>query len=157
MRKSVFKISLLLLLSLAICWPAFAAVGIWNNGKLIGAATDLDFSGGDVQTDNGSLYHVGNSVATEIATSVTAIPVNYAVVPVTITSRTCYIPAGYPGQVITIMGIHRTSGTLTIRASCNTVGWTYATMATNGYTLTLMYLDDPHGWLVVHYYGTTVA
>ncbi len=149
---------LLTLLIVFVCSLSYAAVGIKVNAIGVGAAADLDFAQGAAQTTDGSTYPVGNSISAELPTDKTAIPLTYAVVPITITSRSVTLGMGQPGQLINLVGVHNsTSATLTITNTGPHSGWTSATMNTNGYTLTLLYVNDDFGWVVVRYYGTSVS
>ena len=154
-----FRVVLLTLLLVFVCALSYASVGVRVNNVLVGTATDLDF--GQAQTSDGSVYHIGNSTAAEVTTAVTVIPLTYSNVPVLISGRTVTLAAGTQGQVIRIIGVDRVSGTLTISPNAG-IGWSSATMATTGYTITLMYLTSTYtgagdGWVVVDYYGTTVS
>ena len=155
MRKyCIVLLSLLLVVGLYSL--SYAAVGIQKDGVGEGTATDLNFPQGAASND-GSAWSIGSSVSTEIATTVTVIPLTYTTVPVTISTRTVTVAAGKQGQVLRIVGVHRPgSGTLTITAAANT-GITSITMDADGEEVTLQYVDDTFGWIVIGYKGATIT
>ena len=96
-----------------------------------------------------------DGAATTMVTSDTVIPVTYNTVRITISSRTCTLANGVKGQVLTLIGIDAVSGTLTI-VPAKATGWSSATIATDGYSLILLYIDDTTGWVINGYAGTTI-
>jgi len=156
MNRRVF--TLLLVALFLFCSSAFAAVGIRNNGGILGAATDININGatldGSVAIANNLC--TSNSGVVVIPTSTTELNVSYKTNKVVVTTRTVTLGSGTPNQVLHIVAIDRVSGTLTIAPSLAT-GWSKATMDSDGEALTLLYVDSTTGWVILGYSGTTIT
>jgi hypothetical protein len=74
-----------------------------------------------------------------------------------ICTQTITLANGYAGQIFTIVAVPLSdTGTLTITASTKT-SWATVSMDTVGDMVTLLYVNDTYGWIVIGYVGVTVA
>jgi hypothetical protein len=73
-----------------------------------------------------------------------------------ISGRTNTLSDGLPGQVIHLIGYNRIAGTLTITPATS-YGWFNATMDADGESLSLLYLNNTQGWIVIGAVGTTIT
>lgn len=149
MRKFCL-ISLILLVSLCLASTGYCAANNWGNTDTMRL---LKLT---VPTYIASIGTGLTGAATTMVTTDTVIPVTYATVRITISSRTCTLANGVKGQVLTLVGIDAISGTVTISPATST-GWASVAMATNGHSLTLLYVDDTTGWIIIGYSGVTIT
>ena len=91
-----------------------------------------------------------------LTTSDVTIDPSYDVVEIVATTRNVTLSDGVPGQVLQIVSVLYSSGTMTIAPTTST-GWYKATMDANGETLSLQYVNDTYGWVIQGYYGTTIS
>lgn len=94
-----------------------------------------------------------------VTSGITAIPLSYSVVRIANTgSRSMTLANSIPGKVLQIQCYSGgpTGNVITITPATST-GWSSATMNTLGHSLTLRYIDDTIGWIVVGYYGATIT
>ncbi len=172
MKKLLVLIALLALMVYSV--PAFAAVALEFNGVYKGEATTINVTNeNDGSDETGISGNYGEKtlnipigddlIATGVAdggvsdmvTEITAIPLGYSLVNITITGRTCTLADGEAGQMITLRGHNRLSGTLTINPATET-GFTTITMDAEGEIVTLLFVDTTYGWVVVGANGATV-
>lgn len=100
---------------------------------------------------------VANGGATTVVTGTTALPATYSVASVYVTSRTLTVGNGTEGQILVLYATPLTdTGTLTITATTKT-GWSSIAMDTVADSVTLLYVDDTVGWIVVGMAGVTVS
>lgn len=150
MNKRMIVVVLLLCLLLSI--PGYCAN--YNNW---GQTDTMALLGRQLPYD---LVHLGQSRdGTSVGTSTmvtgpTAIPLGYGLVRMVCSTKTNTLANGIPGQIITLVAIDKT-GTLTIQPTKST-GWESATMSSHGHSLTLLYIGDVRGWIVLGYAGTTI-
>ena len=164
MHKRLF---LLLLAVLLICPPVFASVGIQKDGEMEGAATNINFSS-DEYSNDGSTFNVPVNLdlivaginkgdVTVVVTGPTALPSSYKLAIVYITTKTLTLADGLPGQVMTIIGMPLTDkGTVTLTATTK-YGWTSAAIADVKDSITLHYIDDTYGWVIVGNNNLTIT
>ena len=92
-----------------------------------------------------------------------AIPVTASLVLKTVGSdaEALTIVDGTPGQILTIQmaatGGGGGVGTLTVGTNSTGTGWVTAVFTVAGDSLTLMYVDDTAGWIVLSSFGTTTS
>ena len=90
-----------------------------------------------------------------VVTGTPEIPVGYSVVKIIAATSSKTLPNAEAGKILTLVAVERT-GTVTITPDTST-GWACATMDANGETLTIQYIDDTVGWVIVGISGTTVT
>jgi hypothetical protein len=184
MKKIPFLIMVLALLSFSLAYADMndtATLGgqdssgqyYWrvNGGNLIPGTTNQNSIGDSSHaitslTATGNLTFksslqttgIGTSGATVCTTVSTALsPKTYSIVYATISTRTLTIADGYAGQILTIVAQNWSdTGTLTVTATTKT-SWTTAAMDTHGDTLTLLYVDDTYGWIVLGASSVTIT
>ena len=181
-RSDVFKLVLFLLVALLICQPALASVGVFDDGVKVGTATDINFTGDSVATLNGRTVNVDTDMSTTLelsgsitfqsnllaigmanggvstmATGITDIPVTFALVKMVIETKTATLGDGTQSQIITLLGIDdAAAGTLTITASTRS-GWTSIAMDDEGDIVTLLWIGDTRGWIIVGQVGCAIV
>lgn len=170
---------LLFLGAMFLAVPAFAEVGISVGGNQVGTAIRLNLgcdTGSSITTD-GSTYNancnanfidvgISNSGTTSMATTGLAVPLSYALVRKAIaTSASGSFTAGTlangePGQVLTIQITAVGSGGTFVVTPTLSTGWTSVTFNTyvpaNPQYVTLMYVNDTYGWIILGIGGSTV-
>lgn len=149
MRKYLIGV-LVLLVILCLVSPCFAAANNWGN-------TDTNMLLKKVVPSYLASLGTGlDGSSTSITTSTTVIPLTYNIVKITGSStKTCTLANGTPGQVLTIVLVDYITGTITIAPATST-GWATATMAANGYSIIVRYVDSTYGWVIEGYSGTTI-
>jgi hypothetical protein len=160
---SLFVVTFLLCFSVA-----FAAVGIQNDGEPVGSATNLNFSSDEYSTD-GSTFNIPisldfiatgfhNGDVTTVVTGVTALPSSHRVAIVLIANgETLTLANGTPGQLMTIIGAPQSdTGSKTVTATTK-YGWTSVALADVLDSITLLYLDDTYGWIIVGNNNLTIT
>lgn len=174
MMHKRFKI-FIAILCLIILTPglALSSVGVKDDGVTKGIATDINFTGDSVVTMDGSVANVDTDMSTtqtlsgsltfrtnllaigyanggvsEVVTGTTTLPVSYGMLKCVISTATKTLPDGTEGQLLHIYGYDRISGTLTIIATTSS-GWESIAFDANGDSVTLLYLDDTYGWIIV--------
>ncbi len=95
--------------------------------------------------------------ATTIPTGTTALTPVYSIARVFVTTRTLTIADGVQGQVLCLIGEDNTdTGTLTITATTKT-GWTSIALDAVRDTVTLLFVDNTIGWIVIGNNSVTVS
>uniref|UniRef100_A0A6M3IJE9 Uncharacterized protein n=1 Tax=viral metagenome TaxID=1070528 RepID=A0A6M3IJE9_9ZZZZ len=121
----------------------------------------------DTITSTGNLTFKSTLQATGIGTSgVTTLPTTsastidpktFSLMYVTVCDRTITISNGYAGQILTLVAEELSdTGTTTITATTKT-SWVSAAMDSIGDTLTLLYINDTYGWIVIGANSVTVT
>jgi|GEM_PF-5341244 len=169
------KLLLLLVFSAFLATSAFAAVGITEGGAAVGQASQLSLPCDPtaVITLDGFTYNVGcnpnfvmigiaNGGYTSMTTSSLTVPVSYSFVKKAIAASantgfsTGTLPAGVPGQTLTILiTTVGSSGSWTLTPSSST-GWTSIVFNTAGQLVTFLYVNSTVGWIIVEYSGSTL-
>ncbi len=158
---------LALLFVLLIPVYLFASVGVQNStGKVVGQATDIKV---DNVSSNGStmtLYSLGwkggQTKYTTIATGVTPITAShlaYSILKKEVSSEqeVGTLANGTPGQyLVVICTALESSGTYTCTPTTKT-GFTSFQLNTALDSVTLIYVDDVTGWVIIANNGATVA
>lgn len=90
-----------------------------------------------------------------VVTGTIAIPLGYSVVKIVCATSSKTLANGFSGQILTMVAIDQT-GTVTITPATAT-GWASASMDAVGEVLTVQYVDDTLGWIIVGISGTTIT
>ena len=168
--KKLIVIALVLLLAA----PCFGAVGIQKDGVHAGTATDINISRGSSSFDGstvtifGSGMRGGVTANTSNASNLTSAALDYGVITKTGLAYTndykVNLAAGVPGQVITIILTAVASGSYVITddgvaasLSATKTGWDDITMNAALDSVTLLYVDDVTGWIVIGTNSVTVT
>ena len=170
MRKYNLVVLIMLCLLLLSCGSSFATVGVYKEGTYQGEASDLEVAAGQgvaafTEGDKANIpigtdiFAVGvyNGSATSVVTDITALSSAYKTYEVYVATRTLTLANGEPGQIVTFYTKTTSdTGTTTITATTKTC-WTSAAMDTVGDLITLMYVDDTIGWIVIGTNSITVT
>ncbi len=153
--KKIFLLLLLLMIAFA---PAYANVGVKRNGFNIGTATDIDI--GNAGFLDGSTLTLGftsiQGTSTMVSGSVT-VPTTYRIIHKAIGSAIGGTLAnGTAGQVITIDVLSNSGGFNYTVTPATCTGFTTFTLSAVGSSITLAYLDDTYGWVLVYRSGATI-
>ena len=140
---------LVVLVILCLASPGFCAANSWGN------------------TDTNALLRVTvPSYLASLGVGVTAssttlisptiiIPLGYDIVKITAYTQTLTLPAGTRGQVLTLVNVGLGTAVTTILSPVQT-GWSTITMDASGEQVTLRYVGDTLGWIIVGSVGATV-
>jgi hypothetical protein len=156
--KKAFLIAVFFLLLAFVFSPAYAAVGARISGTIVGAATDIDF--GPTATFDGSLlkyYSMGPAniagASTTVASGTAVIPITgYSVVVKNISEKVgsvATVANGVSGQVLQIVALTLTGSDTLIITPATTSGFTTVTLSAAKQSVTLLYLNDTLGWVVI--------
>lgn len=178
MKKLIIAVALVLLLAA----PCFGAVGVNNNPDdtetYVGEATNICFEGQEVTFDgskvtvlaNGHKAGVTANVSTE--SHLTSAALAYGTVAVTFSkNKKVTIANGTPGQMITIFIATNTGYTSGVdyytitddgvdgvtAAALLATGWDDIALDAQYDSVTLLYVDDTYGWIIVGQYGATIT
>lgn len=162
MRRILFAVLALLLTASSV----FAAVAIEKDGLSQGVATTLNFAHDSAYSTDGSTFNLpmnldlissglGSGGVTTVPTGTTDLPSSYSLVKAIASTKTLTLANGVEGQIITVLAVSRT-GNLTLTASTKS-GWSSILLDADGEVVTLLYIDDTYGWVVVGYTGATVT
>lgn len=159
--KKIFALILAGIFALAV--PAHATVKVNVDGVNKGHVNTVNYTGGTVTKVgdkitvpivDSTMIAAGatNGGATSMASTTTAVPVGYAYVNMAITTADPLYSAktlanGKKGQIQTIHA-YTGSSTTTITPATS-YGWSVATFNAVDDQLTLMYLNDTDGWIVL--------
>ncbi len=156
--------------------PAFATVAVNDIDGYVGEVTNIDFEGQKVSFDgskvtvftNGHAEGVTINVSTE--SNLTSAELAFGLIRFQAgTTKTIDIAEGTrPGQMVTL-GVYDAGVNITIDPDSYAVprtartGWSKILIASPGtgslgkdYTITLLWLDDTNGWIIVGNNGCTV-
>lgn len=188
--KKMFALILALALVIGAA-PAYAAVGVQDDGSYVGAATEINFDGGVTVSSDGSTVTVDPTTSTEnytfkttvvasghkegVTTNVstesnlTSAALAYGVIAVTYSkNKYVNIAAGVKGQMVTIY-IADTTGkgpsdyyTITddyvaAASSAAKTGWDDIQFDAAGDSVTLLWVDDTTGWIIISRNSVTVT
>jgi hypothetical protein len=174
MRKLI-GIALIALLSFVS--PAFGAIAVSDKDSdtesYIGEASQLCIEGQSVSFDgskvtilaNGHKDGVTANVSTE--SNLTSAALAYGVVYMTVgSSKYVNLASGTPGQMVTFILSAASGGTIyitddkvssTLQAATVTTGWDDLAFTEALDSITLLYVDDTYGWIIVGNNGVTVT
>lgn len=93
---------------------------------------------------------VGSTESLSVPTGTTSVaPKSYAVVSLYVTTQTVTVGNGYAGQILFCVGEALTdTGTVTVTASTKT-GWTSVALDSVNDSVTLLYVGDTTGWVII--------
>jgi len=163
-----FMAVLLMLMLILLPASAFASVGVKQNGSYIGEATDIDFSSlsfdGSTATVNyaSNLFASGRIGASSSlsSSSTKLVPAN---IPYTVLRKVLSAGAesttlqnGTAGQILQLIVVESSGGVWTITPT-TALGWSSLTMTASGAFITLMYLNDSFGWILLGQNGATIT
>lgn len=170
MKKLIGLAVLVALLSFVAC--ADASVGVKQEGDYQGAARDIDVYGnstfnGNTLTiiANGHKDGVTANVSTESTLTSAALAYGFirkVAADGTTAQNTVGLADGAKGQMVTIQLVTKGTKSFIIDKTCaathtTTTGWTTLTFDTSLDSITLLYIDDVYGWIVIGNNGVTVA
>lgn len=163
-RKS--KMAMIAVVVAAVCLftvPAFSAVGIVEDNTLRVTATDIKFAGSPGNVD-GSRYTfpmmlsgVYDDGSTSVGSSSSISDIGYSLIwkDIPAGSQSNALPAGSPGQILTIQ-IGADSGGTFILTPATATGFTRLVFNDNKDLATLLYVDDTVGWIILSTVSVTV-
>ena len=162
---------------LSFVGSAFAAQAIDDKDGYVGEASNIDIVGQKVTFDgskvsilaNGHKEGVTQNVSGE--SNLTSAALAYGVIYKTSydcpSDRHVGLANGTPGQMITIMMIDTVAAgyweitnagmSVAARASLYSTGWKHLRFDTDLDSITLLYVDDSYGWVIVGNNGVTVT
>lgn len=176
--KKLLAFALVMLLAA----PCFGAVGITDSNDTDGEtyrgeATTIKISGQETSFDGSKVTILANGHKEGVTTNVSteshlqAAALAYGVISVNFSaSRKVYIANGTPGQMVTIyiastagMGtadtfvISDTGVSGATATALKSTGWTTLTFNAAMDTVTLLYVDDTYGWVLIGQNSVTVS
>ena len=175
MRKIIRLAVVIALLSFA--GSAFGAVAIDDINGYVGEATNITFDGQEVSFDGSKVTVLASGhkegVTDVVTGSVTDLYgtrfLSYGVIHLEdhgtgVIDRSIAIGDGTPGQMITIL-LKASTGTFTLYITDDQVapgvvtktGWDDIALGTALDQVTLLYVDDTIGWIVIGQYGAVVT
>lgn len=159
----------------------YGAVGYKKDGTMQGAATDIDFRESNTTFDGSTVTVFGNGykdgVSTVVTGSVSNLTAEYLSYGVLVLSnlgamnetggtvRSIALANGTPGQMLTIIITAATGGTLYITDdriapsvfTMTKTGWDDIALNAALDSVTLLYVDDTYGWIVVGGNSVTIT
>ena len=162
------------LIALLLSSTAYASVGYRKDGVNEGNATTIEFERSNTTFDGstvlvyGSGYSGGVTSNVSSESSLTSLELAYGFIrkvtadSPTTAKNTVGLANGEPGQMLTIQLVTKGTpswviGKLYGDTTTTTTGWTTLTFDTALDSITLLYLDDTTGWIVVGNNGVTVV
>jgi hypothetical protein len=155
---------------------AFASVGYKKDGDNSGNATYIDFKNGYTTFDGSTVSFYANGYRDGVTTNVSgesnlsSAAVAYGIILIADTgaldgsnARYISLADGEAGQMITIQLVAATAGTLYITddkiidANMTMTGWDDIALNAALDQVTLLWVDDTYGWIIVGQYGITVT
>lgn len=159
---------------LSFVGSAYGAVAIDDKDGYVGEVSNIKFEGQDVSIvgsqatvlTNGHKSGVTSNVSTE--SNLTSAALAYGVVELTGHTSAKYVTLanGTPGQMITFIMTEYNTATLYITddkvsvataAALLATGWDDIAFDAVNDQVTLLYVDDTYGWVIVGQYGVTVT
>lgn len=175
MKKLFFAVIVIALL--LSCSVSFASVGFKKDGENQGNAASIEVNGGLTEFDGNTvtIYSSGykGGVTDVVTGKVTDIAgddflsygvINFADHGTGVTSRSVAIANGEPGQMVTII-LTACTGTFTLYITDDQVadgymtktGWDDIALNAALDSVTLLYIDDVSGWIIVGQNSVTVT
>ena len=179
--KKLIGIAIVLALLSFVC-SAEAAVGVKKDGVYEGAATNIDIKGGNSEMVGNTVVLFANGYKTGVTgesvtrsvsqeSHITSAALAYGVIErigldfsdVAGNNWDCTLADGEPGQMVTIMLTGRTSGYWMITDDDPTAtqitktGWDDILFDAVLDSVTLLYVDDSIGWIIVGNVGCTIT
>jgi len=171
--KRIFSIAIIIAL-LLVSPVSFASVGYQKDGSNEGNASKIDFRNGYTTFDGSTVSFYANGYGDGVTTNVSTesnlsdAALAYGVILLQGHTSTKYInlEAGTAGQVLTICMTQYNTATVyitddqvspAVRAATVTTGWDDIGFDAVGEMVTLLYVDDSYGWIIVGLAGATVT
>jgi len=168
--KKYFVLAIVIAL-LSFAGLATATVAIEDNDGYVGEATSIYVSGQDVIFDGSKATILANghkkgvTTNTTDETNLTSAQLAYGVIIVTgvTTSKSVAIANGTDGQMITFIMTEYNDADFIITddqvlsTSMTTTGWDDITLNLEGDRVTLLYVDDTYGWIIIGQDTVTIA
>ena len=175
MRK---VLGIAIVLALLFTLSADASVGYKKDGDQQGNATSIDFRNGNTSFDGSTVTFYANGYKDGVTTNVsgesnlTSAALAYGIIRLADTgsldgsdNRYIALANGTAGQMITIMLTADSGGSLYITNSkvssavfsMTKTGWSSIKFDDAGDVVTLLYVDDTTGWIIVGGSGVTIA
>ena len=171
--KKLFAIVLALLFASSF---AYATVAVDDIDGYVGEATNIYIEGQDVSFDGSQVTVLANGhkegVTTNVSgeTNLTSAALAYGLIILADTgsldgsdARYISLADGTAGQMVTIQLYAATAGTLyitddkVITSTMTKTGWDDIALGTALDSVTLLFLDDTNGWIVVGQNGATIT
>lgn len=165
------KIAAVLLIALLSSVTAFASVGYYKEGEHIGVATDINVQGNSTfdkttvtMIANGHKDGVTTNVSTE--SNLTSAALAYGTVCLQAGSaKSIALANGSKGQMVTFILTTYDGATITITDdqvssavfTMTKTGWDDIALNSELDSVTLLYLDDTNGWVIVGNNGATIT
>ena len=167
---------------LGVCTYVYASVGWKKDGASVGNASTINIQSGHTSFDGSTVTLYANGFkdgVTTIAsqqdgpTNLSSAQLAFGIIKLSdigpldgSDARWISIANGSPGQMVTIQLVTATAGTLYISddkvsdvaaAALLATGWDDIALGTALDTVTLLYVDDTYGWIVVGQYGAVLT
>jgi len=171
MRKCiVFAVVIALILSFVPY--AFASVGYKKDGADKGQITDIDFRGSNTSFNQSTVTVYANGhkdgVTTNVSTesNLTSAALAYGVILMHINSNSKYVSIanGSIGQMVTIIvtdlngsGTNYITDDYVASGTVTKTGWDDIALTELNDSVTLLYVDDTYGWIIVGQQGATIT
>jgi hypothetical protein len=123
-----------------------------------GAVTGTSLSAGSgTVTFKTNLLTIGyaNGGVSTVVTGSTTLPLTYGTIKLVGGGQACTLANGTAGQLLNIIVVDYVGATTVTPAT--STGLKSASFGADGHCLTLQYVDDTRGWVVVGYNGTTLT
>lgn len=172
--KRYLRFAIIIALLLSVTPLADASVGYQKDGVNTGNASKIDIRNGYSTFDGSTLTFFANGYGDGVTTNVSsesnllAAALAYGVIiksaaDGTAAQNTVGLANGTAGQMVTIMLTLKGTNSFVIDETClagastiNT-GWATLTFDTSLDSITLLYVDDTYGWIIVGNNGVTIA
>ena len=176
MRK---VLGIAIVLALLLSSVADASVGYKKDGEPMGNATYIDFRNGYTTSDGSTVSFYANGYQDGVTSNVsgesnlTSAALAYGIILIADTgaldgsnARYIALANGTPGQMLTIQLVAATAGTLYITddkvedgvfGDTTATGWDDIALNAALDQVTLLYVDDTYGWIIVGQYGIAVT
>ncbi len=165
------KILMSLFLIAVLAFPSYASVGFKDNGTDVGQAMDVNISGSALPRFDGSTltlarlgYGTGSvaSQATAIASGETTIgstQLAYGLLTKTVSgsAEAGALANGTPGQLLTIVCVALTGGGTYTCTPATKTGYSAFEFTAVRQSITLLYLNNAVGWIIVGNNGSTLS
>jgi len=172
--KKLFCFAVVIALLLSFTGLAVASVGYKKDGENEGNATSIDFKNGFTTFDGSTVAFYANGYKNGVTTNVssesnlTSAALAYGVICLQGSTSAKYVnlASGTAGQMVTIIMTQYNTATLyitddkvssTLQTATVTTGWDDIAFNAVNDQVTLLYVDDTYGWIIVGQYGVDVT
>ena len=172
--KKYFVLAIVLALLSLIC-PVFAGVAINDIDGYVGEATNIDITGQKTTFDGSTVTVLANGhkegVTTRVSqeSNLTSAALAFGTILIAdtgsgVTSRSISIANGTPGQMVTII-LQAATGVATLfitddgvaHTAMTNTGWDDIAFNAANDSVTLLYLDDTYGWIIIGGNSVTIT